>query len=292
MSVRRLAASLAVTLAASACSLQLPGTEPRISPDAVVGAESGGTLRVGLVRPAGVDPLDAYEPGAQLISSLVCEPLVNVDPVTGELKAGLAKKVQVAGDGTTVTIELPRDLATHDGGRLQADDLLTSFSRLASPANASRVRSLLQPVQGYDEVAGDLLAKGEERLTGVVALNDLSVQIMLTLKDPGFLARLAHPALAPVSSDAVALDPRGFRDKPVCAGPYKMVDSFDPSARTLTIERFQEYGGTNPNFTAGGRGYADKIQFHFFGDFAAARRSWDAKRVDVLSVPGSQVGLF
>src|SRR5688572_233462 len=60
------------------------------TPSADPGARIGGTLRVAITPPDGVDPTGAHEPAGALITSTMCDQLVVFDPVTGQPSPGLA----------------------------------------------------------------------------------------------------------------------------------------------------------------------------------------------------------
>ena len=284
MRIRRLGTYLLLlVVAASAC--RVPGDDfdrPPALGDAVT---AGGTLHVAMTTPAGLDPLDAYEPNAQLLVPLVCETLVNLDPTTGELRAGLAKRVQVSPDGSTVTIELFDDVISHDGQPFDAEDVSGSLTRLAAPTNASRMRSLMSEVAGYDKLAEDLLGEGEQVLLGVQVLTPHSLQINVAGKNgQGLLRTLAHPATAPVSVDWEAADHRLARQHPRCAGPYQPAEPFEPGDDAIVLTRFDDYHGHNATYLGGGA-LPDRIEVMVVADDQAALNAYLDGDVDVTRVP-------
>src|SRR5689334_15349294 len=93
----------------SACNL-IPGDKVAVAVPLKTGAAVGGTITVGVTPPGGIDPVDAYEPVGKLISSTMCDTVVTLDPVTGQVREGLTKSLVFSPDGTTLTFKMRRHL--------------------------------------------------------------------------------------------------------------------------------------------------------------------------------------
>ena len=282
--VRLTAAAVAVCLALSGCA-QGP-TGPRLP--APADAKPGGTLVVGIGPPGSVDPANAFEPNGTLIAATMCDPLIGVDPETGELVPALAERWQVVENGHRIMITLRRGLEFSDGSPLTSEDVVDSLSRAASAAYAGDAAQLLEPIAGFAAIRGQDPEADEdarESFAGVQALTEQTVQISLVVPSADFLTVLTHPVASPVSSEALAADPEGFEQQPVCAGPYRLAKPFAEGASTVHLTRVPGYRGTNDSYTGGGRSYADEIVFRVLPELAAG----DSPDDDGKSVPDPQV---
>lgn len=62
-----------------------------------------------------------------IIRRCLYEPLVHVDPITGEEEMRLADSYEVSDDNTVYTFKLKPDVKMHDGSVLTADDVVYSL---------------------------------------------------------------------------------------------------------------------------------------------------------------------
>ncbi|MCA1832066.1 MAG: ABC transporter substrate-binding protein [Actinomycetota bacterium] len=246
----------------SACSAAHGDATSRI---ARPGAVAGRILTLAIGRPASVDPANSFEQWGRLVDSLICEPLIQIDPVTGDPKPAIAQSWIVSANGTKLTLKLRKGLHFSDGRSVTADDVAYSLSRVASEEQASNVADLLRPVFGWEEVHGDVEPKTPEhatQLAGVGVVGTDAVQLSLSAPRADFYRVLAEPLSAPVPRAAVTKDPSAFEANPVCAGPYKLVHPWDPGDASISLARFEGYYGRNTGYARGGRGYADRIELH------------------------------
>jgi ABC-type transport system substrate-binding protein len=271
-------ASLAALALLASCS---PSTGRATPPAGPV----GGTLRVAITQPGSLDPGNAYEPQGMLVDSLLCEPLLSVDPATGKLRPGLASNWVVSDHGTRITLRL-RKARFSNGARVTSDDVIASLSRAAGEDFAGNAASLLEPIIGWDEITGRKDTSHErdhQVLAGVTAIDGSSLTINLKRRDADFLRVLAHPVAAPVPQ--AAHEPEGFEAQPVCAGPYKLAGRWAPADTLIRLVRNPRYHARNPVFSNGGRGYADEVDFKVYPSADAAFAAWQAGEVDVAAVP-------
>lgn len=284
ISLRTLAALLAVLLTSTGCFTQAAETPKQSTNEAT----PGGKLVIGITTPGSIEPSNAFEPMGKLVVRALCDPLVDFDPETGELKPAIAESWLVSDNGTRLTIKLREGVMFHSGEELQADDVVFSLSRVADSEYASSVASLLEPVAGYEFIHGDEETDNEEflnRLAGVRATESYGVEIMLKEPLSDFIRVLAHPLASPISKDAAAEDPDEFERSPVCAGPYRMAAPWQPGETTIRLERFADYYGQNLAFTSGGRGYPDELEFRIDQDEAASYNAGRAGNSDVFEIP-------
>jgi oligopeptide transport system substrate-binding protein len=256
------------------------------------GAHPGGTITVGITPPSAVEPSNAFEPAAAALASTTCDTLVQLDTATGELRPALAEAWVISDSGKRITVKLRKGVRFHNGGKMSANDVVFSLSRLASLDNASNKASLMRPVLGYEFVHGDKATDDEHRRTqllGLKVLEGSSFEIKLSRPDADFLRVLADVATAPVPRRAAESDPDGFARHPDCVGAYKLAKEWSPSDAEVVVTRDERYYRSNKGRPNGGAGYADRIVFRVFPDQAAAVAAYEAEQVDVTFFGADQV---
>ena len=226
----------------------------------------GGTITVAIGRPGAIDPANAYEPNAVLVARTLCDTLLTIDPVTGDVRAGLADAWLVSNSGSRIMVRLRRGAKFSDGSAITAQDVAASISRAASAEFAGSAAELLRPIAGFDEIRGERRARtprNRRELAGVVAVTDRAVEISLSRPGAAFLRVLTHPVTAPVPrrlASAAAVD---FSRRPVCAGAYRLRQAWTPGDATIALLRVAKYRGPRP-------AYADRIEFRIGADSGAA----------------------
>lgn len=278
------AGAVALAVLAGACVPSDDVEVPSGNPSAV----RGGAVVIGIGPPGSIEPSNAYEPVGRLISGLVCDSLAAYDARTGELKPALAESWQVSDDGTRLTVRLRDDVRFHDGRKLTADDVAFTLTRAASADYAGLAAPLLRPVAGYGEVHGDIETdddRDRRRLRGVRAVTARTVELDLQSPLADFTQVLGHPIMAPVSEAAAEARGEQFGAQPVCAGPYRVAEPWNPGDSVIKLVRFDDYYAGNAAFTAGGAGYLDSIEFRVFPDAASQVEAFRRGDVDIAHVP-------
>lgn len=277
---------LAVAVAAvtfSACSFNDDGASA--APPAPAGARRGGVLRVGITAPGGIDPLDAYEPVGKLISSTMCDTAVVLDPVTGQVREGLARGWVVTKNA--ITVKLRRGLKFSDGSGLRSTDVNYSLQQLVLPANGSHAAGVGKEFVNEALAAAqtDVLADPTKAPDVALAVSKFDFQVSTRSTNGGALRAFAEPASAPISASAYKDDDAAFRHNPICVGPYVLAKPFKGGERTIKLVRSKSYYGKNVGYTDGGKGYADEIDFTIFDNVGAALAAYQTGQVDVVPVP-------
>lgn len=291
MTARRLGLVLAlpaVCLGLASCK-GLPGDSVAKAPPAPSGASPGGTLTVGVTPPGGIDPVGAYEPVGKLISSTMCDTVVTLDPVTGQVREGLAQSLVFSPDGSTLTFKMRRHLRFNDGSELAPSDVDFSLRLLHAASTASYVKGLVAPFVGPggkgESVLADDVVGGKESKPIIQTLNEADFQVSGGQGNGGAVRIFAEPAMAPISQAAYRKDPVAFAQSPVCAGPYRLASPYRAGDRTITLVRSKTYHGQNVGYTSGGDGYADRIVFSIFPTPELAYAAFGQGKVDVVAVP-------
>lgn len=280
---------LAIALTVGACA----GNDGAEVPDAAPGAVAGGTFTVATQRPGSIDPTNAYDEAGRLIVQTLCDPLIQLDPVSGELKPAIADSWALTDRGRKLTLRIRKGARFSNGESVTADDVSFTLSRLASADFASFESDLVARVEGYADVHGDTDTDNAElrrSLSGVRVIEGNSLEITLAGEYSPFIRALAHPAASPVPRGPAEEDPIAFERQPICAGPYRVAAPWHPGEDRIVLERSEHYNARNAGYTAGGRGYADRIEFALYDDLNAQLDAFRAGEVDVAEVPGERAG--
>lgn len=288
MSTRAVAAVLLAVVTTSSCAA-LQVEKPQTFRKAADEARAGGRLVVGIPAPAGIDPGNITDASGALVSSLICEPLVALNPETGETGRGLLTSATTTGKGAVFILTLRKELRFHDGSELTSQDVVYALSRVARHDYASATAQLLRPVLGFDVISkalpptetGDATKR---EITGVRALSKHAVEITLSERNAEFLRVLSLPLAAPVPRRLPDRDD-SFAERPVCAGPYELVKPYRRGDATIELRRFADYYGSNDAYTRAGRGYADTIEFRLLPTREAELAAFRAGQLDVAHLP-------
>lgn len=132
----RLAAAVAVTLVAAACSSNGDSAGSAATPDPTAAgtapdAPASGTLVLtNLDEPDPIDPAAYTHTMARTLVRNVYDPLVYYELGTTELEGYLATDWAVSDDGLIYTFTLRDDVTFHDGTAFTAEDVKASFDRV------------------------------------------------------------------------------------------------------------------------------------------------------------------
>ena len=144
-------------------------------------ARSGGTFN--FMAPYGgdlfgLDPHKSTRYQDLLVSMNIHRSLYKWDPEKNEPVPELVEKVTVSDDGLVYTFTLRPNIKFHHGRRLNIDDVIWSYNRIAAMQPASPHLSKITPIKGAQEVA-DGKAGSISGLEKIDALN-----FEMTLADP------------------------------------------------------------------------------------------------------------
>jgi oligopeptide transport system substrate-binding protein len=236
-------------------------------------------LRVGITDPETLDPALADGRPAFLVLKQICDSLVAFDQATGELKPGLAESWTVSDDGKTIRFQLREGAKFSHGRDLTAEDLVYSLTRVADPKTESPHHYLLEKVSGY----ADLRSRASTSLRGLAAPEPRVFQVELAEPFAEFPALMAHPAAgSPVAKEAVESKPEHGKE-PTCVGPYRVAANQSPQG-TIELVRADGYHQANGAFSAGGRGYAQKIVFTIVANLDDAFELVEKDTVDLAPI--------
>lgn len=166
-----------------------------------------GWLRRGLFsEPTTLDPhLSRQNEMASLLHDLY-EGLLTLDS-DGALVPGVAEAWTTSDDGLRYEFSLRPTARWSDGSPVVAEDFVTSFRRVVTPATASPHPGMLSMILGAEDIAA---GRAPPETLGVRALDRHRLEVELGHPAPYFLSVLAHSAAMPVHAASLAAHGREF----------------------------------------------------------------------------------
>ena len=153
----------------------------------------------------------------------------------------LAERWEVDDSGTIYTFFLHQDAKFHNGQAVTAQDVIYSLERAADPERGSvkRAQSYLDDILGVEE-----RTSGEAKsISGIVALDDYTVQITIDAPKPYFLAKLTYPTAFVVNKENVEQTRGKWTAQPIGTGPFMMAEN---GPTQMVLEAFDEYHRGRP----------------------------------------------
>ncbi len=232
-----------------------------------------------LSEPAYIDPYNGQENQGMAVIHACFDSLLTWDYATNEpVPLAAAELPTVSEDGLTYTFKLREGATFHNGDPVDAASFKRGWERVASSemATPSDICYHLAPIAGYEEFhAGDA-----DEMTGVVAVDDLTLEVTLAAPMADFPAVCCHPSLVPVPQAALD-DPASFLEQPIGNGPFKMDEPWQHNQYIL-CSKFEDYNGaTVPEI--------DGVYFSIQADPDTAYRGFQAGELDFAQVPLGQL---
>jgi len=166
-------------------------------------------------NPRNYDPHTTHGSGDKRIFS----GLVSFDPQLN-LTPDLAESWEVSGDGMTYTFHLRQNAKFHSGRTVTAQDFIYSLERAASPALASDTAlTYLGDIAGIQEFSNGQA----ERISGIAAVDEHTLQITLDAPKPYFLLKLTYPTSFVLDKENVERGEEWYR-QPNGTGPYQLTE--------------------------------------------------------------------
>ncbi len=242
-------------------------------------AASGGQLvTFASSDPGTLDPAAFGSYDQTLIAPNIVEGLFRLSPDGQSIEPGIAESYEVSDDGTVWTFTLRPDAVFHNGDPIAAQDFKYSFERVLNPDIASPKAWMLEGVVG----AVEYLAGDASEVSGIVVVDEQTLEITLAEPLGFFNAMLANPALAVVSQAAVEEFGEDFGQNVVSAGPF-MLGNWNIN-QDIEVVAFDDYWN--------GRPYLDSVLFRIIGDENTRVLEFDSGNLDVTWVPPAHWGRF
>ncbi|HYD65136.1 ABC transporter substrate-binding protein [Azospirillum sp.] len=161
----------------------------------------------------------------ELVARLVFDSLLTVDPKTFEYQPLLASSYRFV-DNRTIEFELRRGVRFHNGQPFDADDVVYTLTLMADPATKVLTRQNVDWIERVEK------------------LGSHTVRIVMKAPTPLALEYLAGPLLIYPRAYYAEAGSRGFGQRPVGTGPYKVTE-VDPGKR-IVFEANRDYFADSP----------------------------------------------
>lgn len=276
---------LSLTLSAAMMASMSLGAATTVQ--AEEGGADGYNLAVCLAsEPQSIDPaLNSAVDGSIMINHMF-EGLVKwVDDgegnaVTAPGQAESWEKV-VNDDGTvTYTFTMRDGIKWSDGKDVTAGDFEYSWKRLANPETAADYCYMIDMVKGYAEVAD---GSADPDTLAVKALDDKTLEVVLSYDCPYFEEIMAFPATFPVRQDVTEGNEEWTYDVAtyIGNGPYKMQEwTHNASITAEKNENYYDYDNLGP----------DTIKFTLLDDDNAILAAYNSGELDFIeSLPADEL---
>ncbi len=176
-------------------------------------------------------------------------------------------------DGTvTYTLKLRDGIKWSDGKDVTAGDFEYSWKRLANPETAADYCYMIDMVQNYAGIAN---SEADPDTLGIKAIDDKTLEIVLSYDCPYFEEIMAFPATFPVRQDIVEGNDEWTYDVAtyVSNGPYKMKEwSHNAYILTEKNENYYDYANLGP----------DTIRFTLLDDANAMLAAYKSGELDFI----------
>ena len=187
---------------------------------ACTAAQAQSTLRIGLAEdPDVLDPTLARTYVGRIVFASICDKLFDIDEKLN-IVPQLALGYETSPDGKQVTIKLRLDVKFQDGEKLDAEAAKFSLERHLNMTGSFRKPELAA-------------------VDHVEIVDPLTIRLVLKAPFSPLIAQLTDRAGMMVSPKAAKEASDKFGLKPVCAGPYKLVERVQQDR--IVVEKFADY---------------------------------------------------
>ena len=238
------------------------------------GPVEGGTFNFYISEPAFIDPVNLQESEGTQVGHALFDSLVTFDSISMEVQPAAAETWESNDEATVWTFNLVEGAMFHHGREVTAQDFKYAWERIANPENESEIAYHLSAVEGYDAMQDGSATE----FSGVVAVDDYTLEVTLSYAFADFEYVVGHPALAPVPAEEV--EAGDFGEMPIGNGPFKMSEPWAHD-QYIKVEKFADYYGDAP--------YIDGIEYKILADQDTAFLEFQAGNVDFVQIPTGQI---
>jgi len=282
-----LAVALAVAMVASIAGLG--GCAPKETTSeqpATDQPKKGGTLAYYVGDIAYIDPYNTQESEGTQVEQSIFDSLTAFDPLDPEkVVPAAAESWESNEDATVWTFKLNPNGKFSDGTSVTANDFIYAWNRIANTKTKNTSTNEPDPsVLSYHlaSIKGtDDSGNSDEGISGLKAVDDLTLEVTLKYSYADFEYVVGHPALAPVPAKLVeeGVDYNGekvaYGDMPVGNGPFKMSEPWKRDQYIKVVQN-ENYYGDKP--------YIDGIDFKIFKDPNTAYTEFEAGNLDFTQI--------
>lgn len=226
-------------------------------------------------------PADTNEVGGGKVIDMIFAGLVSYDP-SGKPVNELAESIE-GKDGQNFTIKVKTGQKFTNGEAITAKSFVDSWNFGAAAKNAQLSGGFFESIKGYDEASAE--GSTVETMSGLKVVDDQTFTVELKQPESDWPLRLGYTAFVPVPSGALA-DPKGFGEKPVGNGPYKLAEGGWQHNVQIQLVPNPDYNGPRKAKNAG-------VTFKIFQNDDAAYQDLLSNNLDILqTIPTSALKNF
>lgn len=203
------------------------------------GGGSGGVLNMQIGEVRSLIPGGSGESEGYRIIKNIYDGLVYYDIDTGEPENMAAESIE-SEDNQVWTIKIKDGLTFHNGEPVNADAFIRSWDRIAYAPNVLPLNYFFGTFEGYAEMnpdpkPADTWANPEvpeydpvdvTHLSGVTAVDELTIEVKLTAPFIGFPSMLGYEAFLPIAQECLD-DVEACEAKPIGNGPFMFEEPYD-----------------------------------------------------------------
>ena len=180
--------------------------------------QRGGTLRVGIGRPATLDPSAASptDQSGMVAIDLLFDSLTWMAPGAESASPAVAESWTASPDLRVWTFVLRRGVTFGNGREIVASDVKYSLERVARLGDVSLVASRLDVITGWL----DFVSGANPDFTGIRVVDERTLEITLNLPLAVLPEQLSNPQYGIVPREAVEAAAPLFVESPVGSGPF------------------------------------------------------------------------
>lgn len=254
---------------------------PLLQPFSAPVFSAGAVLRIGNgAEPQDLDPQTMSAYTDQNIAIALFEGLVAIDEATSQPVPAVAESWTTSPDGLTWTFRLRADARWSNGDPVTAQDFVTSFQRILSPALGAEYAYMLYPVKNAEAYNTGKLAVADFTQVGLAAPDARTLVITLAAPVPHLLSIAAQPMWFPVHPATILrfgkLDQRGTawtRPGNIVGNGAFTLKTWEPN-KQIVVEK-------NPLYWDAAANRLDAVVFFPNDDIATDERNFRAGQVDI-----------
>lgn len=256
---------------------------------------AGGTFRSQLGEPASLVPANTNETEGGEVLGALYSALLEFDAETGELMPMVATEIPTSEDNITWTFDIADGWTFHNGEAVTAQSFVDAWNFAAFGPNAQGNSYFFGPgmadVVGFADVqsgedpdgeegAEEAPAPASETMSGLVAVDDSTLEVTLNQPFSQFPLMVAYTAFYPMAADCIA-DPDACNEAPIGNGPFAIEGTWNHDIGINAV-RYEEWAGPRqPNI--------DGIEWQIFSDPTTAYLALQDGTLDLAGIPPDQL---
>jgi peptide/nickel transport system substrate-binding protein/oligopeptide transport system substrate-binding protein len=224
--------------------------------------------------PATLDPAFARDIGTTFIVRQLFRGLTRLDDELQPVPE-LADRIEISANGLIYKFHLRDGTNFQDGSQITASDIVFSLTRALDPRTAGEDANQLGGATFLADIEGaaELMAGRTSELSGMVLIDEQTVEIHLARPESTFLMRLASVPASVLDEDQVESSPDWWT-APNGSGPFRLAEW--SQGERLVLEPSEHYFAGKPALTS--------VEFKLGQSAAQPFNLYQAGQIEIASV--------